>query len=122
MKQFVPALGWSLLILILSILPGSAIPKVGLTWLELDKAGHFAVYFILAIAIGWSFRGKIRLAFSDLAMISIVCSLYGMALEGIQYIFLSDRFFEIPDIIANISGSFLGAVFVYLFFDKIKAL
>jgi VanZ family protein len=35
-----------------------------------------------------------------------------------QYFFLSDRFFEIPDIIANIIGSIAGTVFVYLFLKR----
>ena len=38
--------------------------------------------------------------------------IYGIGMEVIQYSFFPGRFFEIPDIIANIIGSFLG---VYLF-------
>ena len=37
---------------------------------------------------------------------------FGIGMEVIQYTFFPGRFFEIPDIIANIIGSFLG---LYLF-------
>ena len=41
-----------------------------------------------------------------------VSIIYGIGMEVIQYTFFPGRFFEIPDIIANIIGSFLG---LYLF-------
>jgi len=123
LKQFFPALGWSLVILFLSLLPGKNLPKVGWDlFLHLDKVAHAVVYFILALAIGWSFDKGKGLGWKRIFGIVTICTIYGIVLEVLQYRFLSDRFFEIHDIIANIIGSIVGAVVVFLMFNKMKRL
>ncbi|NND35348.1 MAG: VanZ family protein [Saprospiraceae bacterium] len=101
-------------------MPGSSIPKVG--WqlvLPIDKIAHFGLYFVLAVLLAKGLGDIFReTKFKIWALIIIICAVYGVALESIQYYFLSDRSFEIPDIIANISGSIAGTVFVYLFLKK----
>ena len=120
MKRFLPAVIWSLVILLLSILPGSSLPKVGWkSFLEFDKIAHAGVYFVLVVITAMSLKASIKARLvKNLALVVLVCSLYGILLEVIQYIFLSDRFFEIPDIIANISGSILGSIIVYLILKR----
>ena len=111
---------WALLILLLSTMPGSSIPKVGWKlYFQLDKLAHFGIYFILAgwLAISLGAVNK-ELAFTRWILVVVICAIYGIAIEAIQYLFLSDRFFEIPDIIANIIGSIAGIVFVYFFLKK----
>lgn len=89
------------------------------SFLEFDKIAHAGVYFILVIAIAFSMRSTIHTHLvRNLMVIVIGCSLYGFALEVIQYTFLSDRFFEILDLIANISGSIVGSIFVYLILKR----
>ena len=122
LKQFLPALGWSVVILVMSILPGKKLPKVGWNFfVHLDKIAHAIVYFLLALAIGWSLRKQGQIGLRGALGVVMVCTVYGILLELLQYHFLSDRFFEIHDIIANIIGSFVGASVVFLMLNKNKA-
>ena len=86
---------------------------------QIDKVAHFGLYFVLAALLTRGFgqvseRSNVKTG----TLIIIICAIYGIALEAVQYYFLSDRSFEIPDIIANISGSIAGTVFVYLFLKR----
>ncbi len=117
-KRYAPAIGWAILIFVLSVLPGRKLPKVGLNWIEFDKVAHFGVYFLLAVAIGWSLkRGRILKA-GQVVWIILICTGYGVLLEVFQHSFLSDRYFELPDMVANAAGSILGGLFVYFLFKK----
>ncbi len=111
---------WAVVILILSMAPGESIPKLGWKMIfQVDKLAHFGVYFILSALATWSEGGhKTRIVLRDLVVIASVCSLYGLILEAMQYFFLSDRYFEIPDLIANIIGSIAGTVVVFLLLKK----
>ena len=122
-KQFFPAMAWAMVILGLSLVPGRNLPKVGWDFFtHLDKVAHMVVYFILVIVIGWCHDRRKRLGLRKVLVILAVSAMYGVALEVMQYSFLSDRFFEIHDIIANIIGSTLGAVVIFLMFNKMKRL
>ena len=71
-----------------------------------DKVAHFGMYFILQYLFclsihGSRFRQKLLLTF-------LVTATYGIIMEVIQHVFLESRFFEIPDIIANITGALSG--------------
>jgi VanZ family protein len=112
---------WSLLILGLSLTPGKSLPKVGWQmFIHLDKLAHFIVYGVLAglLVLNYSKTGNGTVGIKDLVFVILICTIYGAILEAMQYFFLSDRFFEIPDIIANIIGSIAGTVFVYLFLKR----
>ena len=88
--------------------------------IHLDKLAHFTVYSVLAglliLAYQKTSGGKPRIR--HVGYVILICTIYGAILEAMQYFFLSDRFFEIPDIIANIIGSIAGTVFVYLFLKR----
>lgn len=101
-------------------MPGQHIPKVGWKiFIQLDKLAHFLFYAILAALLVLALnKARAELRLRELLYIILLCSMYGIMLEAIQYFFLSDRFFEIPDIIANIIGSIAGTVFVYLFLKR----
>lgn len=89
-------------------------------FIHLDKVAHFAVYGVLAglLVLNQSKTMGGLFGIRDLVYIILICTIYGAILEAMQYFFLSDRFFEIPDIIANIIGSIAGTVFVYLFLKR----
>jgi VanZ family protein len=78
-----------------------------------DKVVHFGIYFILQVLVMWAFARKDN----PLTIILSFCFsvIYGILLEGIQHFFLPDRFFEIFDIIANITGALSGLLFFKLF-------
>lgn len=120
MKYKYAAALWSLLILVLSLTPGRSIPKVGWKiFIQWDKLAHFTLYGILAVLLAWKLADDHNgVKVKDLIVVCLICSVYGVIMEAMQYYFLSDRFFEIPDIIANIIGSIAGSVFVYLFLKR----
>jgi VanZ family protein len=108
-------------ILVLSIVPSQSIPNVGFEMLiGLDKWAHVGVYIILVILLGKGLSREIDLKIVHLIGIASISILYSFIMEVVQHLFLSDRFFEIPDLIANIIGSILGAVLLYLILKKKK--
>ena len=121
MKHLAPVLLWSLLILVLSTLPGRTIPKVGFElFVSWDKLAHAFVYAVLVMLAGKHLRFKGKFKGRNLVIAVLLSILYGVLMESIQHYFLSDRFFEIPDLIANIIGSIVGAVFIYIKLNKTK--
>jgi len=96
-------------------MPGSSLPKFGWQFsLGWDKLAHFVVYAVLAVLIGWAIQRRSNIKFSNLLCDFLVCSAYGTLLECFQHWFLVDRVFEVPDLIANIIGSFAGTFIVHL--------
>jgi len=106
LKSYLPAFGWSIIILFLSTRGTINLPQ---TWWDLyspDKFGHAFVYAVLCwLLIKASQKEVVRNA-AFLAL--IISSGYGILMEVVQYSFFPNRFFEVYDIIANISGSFIG--------------
>lgn len=107
------ALLWAILILFLSLLPSREIPE--LTWFELiapDKAVHLFFYAILVILLiigfykQYTFRFLRINCFKTVLLIGVA---YGVLIEFIQsQLVYNGRFFEVGDVIANVSGCFVG--------------
>jgi VanZ family protein len=76
-----------------------------------DKLGHLIMYTVLTYLLlnAVSFKAK-HSNKKTLFFILGFGILLGILMEGIQGYFLVDRNFELLDIIANISGSFLGYI------------
>ena len=88
-------------------------------WFEgADKLAHGGMYAILAFlvidGIWRSSRGNARRSVMLASMLTIIL---GILLEWIQHAMRQGRHFEVMDIIANISGTFLGCA-AYLIFRK----
>ncbi|MFT4666632.1 MAG: VanZ family protein [Polaribacter sp.] len=106
MKSYLPAIGWSVIILLLSTRATINLPQ---SWGDLyspDKFGHAFVYAVLCWLLLKAFqKEKVRNA----ALLAVIISgSYGILMEVVQYSFFPNRFFEKYDIIANISGSLIG--------------
>lgn len=77
------------------------------------------VYGMLSMMMGYEIHRRFgSLTKKNVLIVILICSLYGICLEGVQLFFLSDRSFEIADIIANIIGSFVGIEIVYFFYRQ----
>jgi len=113
----IAAIAWIITILILSVISPPSLPSN--EWLGVDKIAHFASYFLLTLLIlgGWE-DATISNKKKYVLVIAFV-SMYGMGIEFIQG-FLPNRYFEVPDIIANIMGSFVGVMFYPLIFFFVK--
>lgn len=101
------AIIWMIVVLFLSVTSPPSLPTND--WLGFDKIAHFGCYLLMTWFIlgGWQntfFSNNKKYIF-----VIVFVSLYGLGIEFIQG-FLPNRYFEIPDIIANIMGSFVGAV------------
>ena len=80
-----------------------------------DKLLHFGCYFVLTFL--WA-NGLDRLRNESAVLHALIIStIVGLVMEVCQFLFFEGRLFEILDIIANISGSLVGAL-VFIKFIK----
>ena len=99
------AILWSLIVLLLSLLPGSDLPTTN--WIDdyhLDKLAHFLFYGIWAILLCRIFSSRRFLIF-------IVLAFLGILLEYVQGTYLSGRDFSVFDICFNLFGCVCGILF-----------
>lgn len=103
---------WAVVIFILSTMPGQQLPRI--EWLMTpDKLAHAFVYGILAIGCYQSLENVGQKAI----FAGLLASSYGIAMELIQYGFFPGRYFELWDIVANISGAFI-ALLIWNYFTN----
>ena len=73
-----------------------------------DKLLHFGCYFVLTLL--WAY-GLDKLQNDKAVRNALIITItVGLLMEVCQYLFFEGRQFEILDIIANISGSLIGAL------------
>ena len=119
--SFIPALIWAVLILVLSLLPAGTVRNVSpFTFEGADKMVHGLMYFVLVLLLisGGVLilrRGKWKTA----AFAFATAVLFGLMVEVLQAATGGGRHFELMDIIANISGTFIGCV-AFIIFRKTK--
>ena len=80
-----------------------------------DKLLHFGCYFVLTIL--WAYGLDKLKNKRPLVIAIIIATIVGISMETCQFLFFEGRLFEILDIIANISGSLIGAL-VFIKFIK----
>ena len=103
---------WAMAITVISCIPGHELPESKL--LEYDKIGHLTAYailsFLLFIWIGKQYSRNTKVL--KLYVVAIITgSVLGLILELIQGHLLTGRYFDLMDVIANIMGCIVGAVF-----------
>lgn len=76
----------------------------------IDKLEHTFAYFVLILCLLIAFKKNQLLQKKTLLLLIIGCSLYGIALEVVQYVFFPNRYFEWWDAIANVSGVLIGTL------------
>ena len=112
---FLPAIIWTVLIFLLSTRNSVQLPEMGLS---LDKIGHFLAYGGLTALFSWAFYRRRELTLKRIGWIVVGASLYGVALEYVQWFFFPGRFFEVWDMIANITGASIAGYFSLSFTTK----
>jgi len=119
LKGFYPAIGWGVVILVLSIQPGIDLPESWLDFIAFDKLGHAGVYGLLTYLLLKGFAKEAKTGFFGNSFLTalFISSVYGILLEFVQYAFFPGRFFELYDIIANIIGSLIG-LYIFKFFHN----
>lgn len=117
-KKFLPGIAWFFIVLIVTCLPGSDIPKVG--WLDkiyFDKWVHIGMFGGLTFLFCWPFyksHFSTQKRINYFIKIAIAASIWGLTIEFIQRFYIAGRSFDLLDWAADS----LGALFALLFCSK----
>ena len=114
------AIGWFVLMCVLFFLPGSAFPKV--TWLSnlhIDKWVHTGLFAVLVFL--WLSAFNINLPQKAWIVILLVIT-YGFLVEVIQKKWVSNRSFDMYDIVADTVGGIIGLAVWLAIYKKNKPL
>jgi len=120
--RHLPWVVWLLILSILSLIPGENLPEIEFNLFELDKLIHFIFYFILVILMNIGFRLKKSEPFyKSIVWIVVVGIFTGWSIEYLQGDFITNRFFDYSDIIANSLGTIVGMlIYVKYLMNKYK--
>lgn len=104
-NAFLMAVFFTTITMVGSLMPAGSINSENFLKIpNLDKIIHFIMYMCL----GFSWKSVLRHKPKSGVKCLILLFLLGLCLEILQFYFLEGRFFEIPDLIANITGSIVG--------------
>ena len=109
------AVYYTLILIILSLVP---IPDLGLPrfkLLEFDKLIHFIMYLIFALIWGL----KIENFLERKMEISAYLILFGLGLEILQHLLPFGRYFDLGDFVANSIGVLFGIFILYYLKKKL---
>lgn len=81
-----------------------------------DKVGHFIAYCVLTLLILFGMQKSLKISSRNMILAIVISSAYGACLEVIQYTFFPNRYFEVWDAVANITGALAG----YYIFRKFR--
>ena len=116
LKAYLPAIFCAIAIFILSVVNiGVQLPDVGVSP---DKIGHLLAYGVLAWLFFSGLEKDGQFSKSSGNWTTIGVSLYGMFLEFVQWAFFPLRYFEVWDMVANITGACLSLIFFRSFINK----
>lgn len=114
-RFLLPALAWFVLITVLLTIPGNNLPAED--WLDkiyFDKWVHIGLFAILSFLLcWWWYKSQRPIAGWRNAFIYSIftCIIYGIAMEFVQRYWVSNRSFDVYDIVADSVGSILGGWF-----------
>ena len=101
---------WFFLILVLVMLPGRQLPKLGETLFSIDKVVHTFLFAVLALlmVVGFLKQSTYPILRNNAIRSALILSVaYATSIEIIQ--FLADgRTFDFYDAVANVSGCIVG--------------
>ena len=113
LKAKLTLLVWLVLILILSLIPVNTEVKELIPYQ--DKYIHIFMYLVLALFMMNCF---VKIGFKQVFVTIIFGIIYGSAIEVLQGLLNTGRYFDYFDIIANIIGSLTGSLLFYRFYKK----
>ncbi len=113
---------WAIIILVLSGLPGNALPDPGVFWFpNFDKLIHMGLYFPLAFFLIAEFALTKNLALKKKAIpvTLVIVALYGGSIELAQEYLFVDRSAEWADVLSDLIGGSLAILFYYIVGNKL---
>ena len=110
LKSKALAVGWLMVMNILFVLPGSALPKSNwMTDWHVDKWVHIGLFAVLIFL--WCRAFEISAGKKLIVIISAIA--YGILVEVVQKTWVPNRSFDLYDVAADAAGSLIG-LFVWL--------
>jgi VanZ family protein len=104
-RYALPALAWTGIITVLTLLPGKDLPEVSIV--NFDKMAHLGVFGLLAfLYLRWQALGQGLNTSVKTIILSTIA--YGGLIEILQGTFYTDRHADVIDFIANTAGVILG--------------
>ncbi len=101
------ALGWTIFISIMSLMPSSDIDSFKIIHFRgLDKIIHFVCYLVLSFLWMGAFKNR----YGSIKYIIFFTLTFGGLMEILQFYLLLGRSLEVGDMIANTLGVFLGII------------
>ena len=118
-RPLLPGLIWTLLIAVLTLMPGNYIPKVltFLDWLSPDKIVHLILFGVYAYLLAEGFVRQDRPWFTSRYPIwssLIIGIVFAFFTEVMQRFVIPGRYGNIYDMLADILGSILGITVWYI--------
>lgn len=119
-KNNLPAIIWSLIILVLTLTPGRTVPSVSIE--GLDKAVHFILFGILMFL---TLKGLVKqknistFNYNPYIVSFAFCLFYGIFIEFLQ-LYIPGRSFSSYDIMANSAGILTSYFFFYFIYERKK--
>ena len=115
-SHFLVPVGWTLLVIVLLCMPGSAFPRTSFFALaNLDKLVHVCLFAVLTGL--WLFYLRPRLPFelwkTRVVPVALLAIVLGIVMEFVQKNFVPLRDFDILDIVANSTGASLASLIVW---------
>src|ERR1700709_727644 len=110
-RPYIPAVGWALVILILTLTPGKYLPHQDYwTLLSVDKYIHFSIFFIQVWLLLWAAARSTGYLKAIQYLFPVLFGTgYGIMIEFIQTV-IPQRSFDIHDMVANTFGAIFGAL------------
>jgi hypothetical protein len=116
MRGLRPAIAWALLILVLCLMPGEAVPSWDWTdLLNLDKPVHAVLFGVLLVLLVQGFRTARSQAFRParpLLVAFVLTVAYGALTEWMQQLEALGRHGDLNDLVANTVGALLGMIYL----------
>ncbi len=115
-RNLIPALLWSVFVILLSIVPGNEFPQFQDKFKDMDKFAHAFMYAGLSFLWFYGLRRsgitKLKKVNIDI-IVSISILISSIALEIIQHFYIPNRHFDMFDVAANGIGILIGFTSFY---------
>lgn len=115
-SSFIPAIIWLVISFILLVIPGNDLPHNSFFDVPyFDKYVHFCMFFLLTFLFCLPFFKLSELTtviFSWFTRIAMFVILYGIIMEFVQKYAVTDRSFDVTDILFDSIGSVAGLIAV----------
>ncbi len=109
-------IAWTLIIIVVSLLPGHSIPSLQILWLPTDGFVHMMMYGILSFLVTVGLLKQSSYLFLRVYAASVAvfyANALGVLMEVLQ-VLATDRNMEAMDVLFNGIGSMLGFLVFYL--------